>query len=85
MIALMAQGYYSAFSDDAGARRPALTAREHEVLRLLAGGNTNEQVAQTLTISADHRQTHVRNAMKKLGPETRTQAVATAMRQALIR
>jgi len=36
-------------------------------------------------ISADTVQTHVRNAMKKLGPETRTQAVATAMRQALIR
>ena len=64
--------------------RPNLTAREHEVLRLLADGNTNDQVAKTLTISADTVQTHVRNAMKKLGADTRTQAVASAMRQALI-
>ena len=63
---------------------PKLTDREHEVLRLLADGNTNEQVAKTLTISADTVQTHVRNAMKKLRADTRTQAVATAMRQSLI-
>jgi DNA-binding NarL/FixJ family response regulator len=65
--------------------RPHLTAREHEVLRLLADGDTNDQVATKLAISADTVQTHVRNAMKKLGAETRTQAVATAMRVALIR
>ena len=63
---------------------PVLTAREHDVLRLVADGQTNDQVAATLGISPDTVQTHVRNAMKKLGAETRTQAVATAMRRAII-
>ena len=54
------------------------------MLRLLADGSTNEAAAKSLAISADTVQTHVRNAMKKLGAETRTQAVAAAMRQSLI-
>ena len=54
------------------------------MLRLLADGHTNEEAGRLLEISADTVQTHVRNTMKKLGAETRTQAVATAMRQALI-
>ena len=63
---------------------PSLTARERDVLHLVAEGHTNVQVGEKLSISADTVQTHVHNAMKKLGAETRTQAVATAMRQALI-
>jgi two-component system, NarL family, response regulator len=65
-------------------QRPTLTARERDVLSLLAEGHTNAQAGRKLTISADTVQTHVRNAMKKLGADTRTQAVATAMRLSLI-
>jgi DNA-binding NarL/FixJ family response regulator len=62
----------------------ALTARELEVLRLLADGNSNEAIARELHIAPDTVRAHVRKAMAKLGSSTRTQAVATALRQSLI-
>ena len=62
----------------------ALTKREREILTLLSGGMTNEKAATELGISAETIQSHVRNAMTKLDADTRTQAVATAIRQALI-
>jgi DNA-binding NarL/FixJ family response regulator len=64
---------------------PRLTQRERDVLRLLADGMSNEQAGQRLYISAETVRTHVRSAMGKLNAETRTQAVATAIRNALIR
>jgi two-component system cell cycle sensor histidine kinase/response regulator CckA len=66
------------------AAEPELTARELTVLGLLAEGHTNDQAGVELSISPETVQTHVRNAMKKLGAESRTQAVATALRRALI-
>ncbi|HEX3453233.1 MAG TPA: PAS domain S-box protein [Gaiellaceae bacterium] len=63
---------------------PPLTAREQQVLALVADGMTNERVAEELGISAETVQSHVRNAMSKLEADTRTQAVATALRQSLI-
>lgn len=63
---------------------PALTQREREVLRLLADGLTNEEVGRRLFIAPDTVRTHVRKAMRKLDADTRTQAVATALRQSLI-
>jgi DNA-binding NarL/FixJ family response regulator len=63
---------------------PALTKREREILRLLADGMRNEQVARQLSISPLTVRTHVKNAMEKLEADTRTQAVATALRQSLI-
>ena len=62
----------------------ALTKRERQILTLLSGGMTNEKAAAELGISAETIQSHVRNAMSKLDADTRTQAVATAIRQALI-
>jgi DNA-binding NarL/FixJ family response regulator len=62
----------------------ALTKREREILRLLADGMRNEQVGRELSISALTVRTHVKNAMDKLEADTRTQAVATALRQSLI-
>ena len=63
---------------------PSLTQRERDVLRLLADGQTNEQIGRTLFISPETLRTHVRKAMDKLDADTRTQAVATALRQSLI-
>jgi two-component system, cell cycle sensor histidine kinase and response regulator CckA len=63
---------------------PALTPREQEVLVHLADGKTNDKVAHELGISPETVQSHVRNAMGKLGADTRTEAVATALRQSLI-
>lgn len=65
-------------------RIPALTRRERDVLRLLADGLSNEEVAKRLFISPETVRTHVRKAMRKLDADTRTQAVATALRQQLI-
>ncbi len=61
-----------------------LTQREREVLRLLADGLANEEIGKRLFISAETVRTHVRKAMAKLDADTRTQAVATALRQSLI-
>jgi PAS domain S-box-containing protein len=63
---------------------PSLTPRECEVLKLLAQGMTNDGAAATLSISPETIQTHVRHAMAKLHADTRTAAVATALRLALI-
>jgi DNA-binding NarL/FixJ family response regulator len=61
-----------------------LTPRERDTLRLLADGLSNEEIGRELFISAETVRTHLRKAMEKLGAETRTQAVATALRQSLI-
>ena len=61
-----------------------LTRREIEVLQLLANGSSNETIASALHIAPDTVRTHLRKAMSKLRCSTRTQAVATAMRQSLI-
>jgi DNA-binding NarL/FixJ family response regulator len=70
----------SHFADNA----PSLTQREREVLRLLADGLANEEIGKTLHISPETVRTHVRKAMAKLEADTRTQAVATALRQSII-
>jgi DNA-binding NarL/FixJ family response regulator len=61
-----------------------LTQREREVLRLLADGKDYKEIAAALFISPETVRTHVRKAMNRLDANTRTQAVATALRQALI-
>jgi DNA-binding NarL/FixJ family response regulator len=65
-------------------RAPSLTQREREVLRLLADGLANDEIGKTLHISPETVRTHVRKAMAKLEADTRTQAVATALRQSII-
>jgi PAS domain S-box-containing protein len=64
--------------------REGPTPRECEVLALLASGATDEQIAETLSLSPATVQTHVRNAKAKLGARTRAQAVAMALQQGLI-
>jgi two-component system response regulator DesR len=66
------------------AKLSPLTPREREVLVLLADGLTNEKVADRLGISPETVQSHVGHAMTKLEADTRTQAVATAIRQSVI-
>jgi PAS domain S-box-containing protein len=65
-----------------GMRSP--TARELEVLELLAAGATDGQIAGRLELSPATVQTHVRNAKAKLGARTRAQAVALALRRGMI-
>lgn len=68
---------------DGGATR-RLTARELEVLTLLAEGLQHEEIGNRLGISSETVRTHLRKACDRLGAATRTQAVATALRQGLI-
>jgi DNA-binding NarL/FixJ family response regulator len=63
---------------------PQLTQRERDVLRLLADGLSNEEIGKRLFISAETVRTHVRKAMGKLDADTRTEAVAKALRDRLI-
>jgi DNA-binding NarL/FixJ family response regulator len=65
-------------------RLPSLTKREREILRMLADGMRNDQVASVLSISPLTVRTHVKNAMEKLEADTRTHAVARALRESLI-
>jgi DNA-binding NarL/FixJ family response regulator len=71
-------------TSDSAAAATKLTQRERDVLRLLADGLTNEEIGKRLFISPETVRTHVRKAMDKLNADTRTQAVATALRQSLI-
>jgi len=67
-----------------GNKLPELMQRERDVLRLLADGLANEEIGKRLFISAETVRTHVRKAMDKLDADTRTQAVARALRDHLI-
>jgi DNA-binding NarL/FixJ family response regulator len=61
-----------------------LSAREREVLRMLAEGGSYAEIGATLFLSPDTVRAHAQRAMTKLGARTRTQAVAVAMRHAMI-
>src|SRR3954452_5204472 len=65
-------------------RVPSLTQRERETLRLLADRLSNGEIGKRLRISPETVRTPVRKAMSKLEADTRTQAVATALRQSII-
>jgi DNA-binding CsgD family transcriptional regulator len=71
-----------AFLDPRRGRMP--TARERQVLALLAAGSTDTEAAELLALSPATVQTHVRNAKAKLGARTRAQAVALALHRGLI-
>ncbi|HEV2072249.1 MAG TPA: response regulator transcription factor [Thermomicrobiales bacterium] len=62
----------------------ALTDRETDVLRLLADGQSNKEIARNLTIGEKTVKTHVSSILSKLGVQSRTQAVLQAMRDGLI-
>ncbi|MCX4589053.1 AAA family ATPase [Streptomyces sp. NBC_01549] len=65
-------------------RVPALTARESDVLRLLARGRTNRQIGEELFITGKTASVHVSNILAKLGAAGRTEAVAIAYREGLV-
>jgi len=62
-----------------------LTPREREVLRLLAYGHTNGEVAEQLLISVRTAEMHRANAMRKLQAESRAEIVRWALDEALLR
>jgi DNA-binding NarL/FixJ family response regulator len=75
------------FADRSRQRRgPAegLTHREIEVLSLVAEGMSNKAVAQTLSISENTVKYHMKNVLRKLGVQNRTEAVTRAIRAELL-
>ena len=62
----------------------AITAREIEVLRQIAGGNRNRDIAEKLFISEETVKVHIKHIMEKLGASDRTQAVTIAVRRGII-
>jgi len=62
-----------------------LSRRESEILTLLAGGLTGEEIAKRLVLSPETVRTHIRNAMEKLDARTRTEAVVKALDREEIR
>jgi NarL family two-component system response regulator LiaR len=62
----------------------ALTERETDVLRLLATGKANKEIAMTLHVSETTVKTHVSNILMKLGVSSRTQAALHAVRIGLV-
>ena len=61
-----------------------LTAREVEVLRQVAEGNRNRDIAERLFISEETVKVHLKHIMEKLGANDRTQAIAIAVRRGII-
>jgi DNA-binding NarL/FixJ family response regulator len=62
----------------------ALTSREVEVLREIAGGNRNRDIADKLFITEETVKVHIKHIMEKLGASDRTQAVAIGVRRGII-
>jgi DNA-binding NarL/FixJ family response regulator len=74
-------GRCSTWMEPATRRRRCLTAREREVLTLLARGYTGEEVARQLQVSAETVRAHVRNSVTKLHARTRLHAVVLALQR----
>jgi DNA-binding NarL/FixJ family response regulator len=61
-----------------------LTAREIEVLKKVAGGNRNRDIAELLFISEETVKVHLKHIMEKLGAKDRTEAITIAVRRGII-
>jgi two-component system NarL family response regulator len=62
-----------------------LTEREVELLRLLAAGRSNKDIAQTLSLSENTVKYHIKNILQKLDVHNRTEAAAHAVRIGIVK
>ena len=62
----------------------ALSSREIDVLRLIAAGNANKEIASRLGIAEETVKSHITNILAKLGANDRTHAVTTALKRGII-
>ena len=61
-----------------------LTAREIEVLQLVASGHANKEISARLSINEETTKTHIRNILAKLGADDRTHAVSLGLKRGII-
>ena len=66
------------------AQHANLTQREYEALKLVVDGKSNQQIADTLTISEHTAKAHVCNIIQKLVVDDRTQAAVKALKEGLV-
>jgi len=79
------QGLQSMQNDFSSLDRPdPLTARETEILRLMAGGYSNKEIANSLGVAEGTVKNHVSNILSKLGVRDRTRAVLKAFEMQLL-
>ena len=78
--ALVAQAGSAGAAGLVGQAGPQLTAREREVLELIAAGRSNREIARSLSLAEKTVKTHVSNILMKLGVADRTQAALWAVR-----
>jgi DNA-binding NarL/FixJ family response regulator len=64
---------------------PELSSREVEVLRLMAGGKSNKEIAGTLFVSEGTVKGHVNHILAKLGANSRTEAARIALKRGMVR
>ena len=69
---------------DGDGEHAALSARELEIVRLVALGNSGPEIAEELRIAHDTVRTHARNAMTKVGARSRAHLVAKALGEGLV-
>jgi LuxR family maltose regulon positive regulatory protein len=74
-------------SDSTGARssKEALTAREQSIIKFIADGQSNKQIARTLGVTPETIKTHVKRIFIKLSAESRAQAVVRAQSLGFLR
>lgn len=66
------------------ASSPGVTDRETEVLRLVAAGKSNQEIAAALYIAESTVKTHINHILNKLGASDRAQALAIALKQGIV-
>lgn len=76
---------FAALRRGGGQVSDSLSAREREVLNLIAHGKANKEVANDLSLSESTVKTHVANIFSKLGVNDRTSAVTTAIQKGIIK
>jgi DNA-binding NarL/FixJ family response regulator len=74
-----------ALPDQADDPYESLTDREKQVLKLVAEGNSNKEIAETLGISVKTAMAHREHLMGKLGVHSRTELIRFALRRGVIR
>lgn len=84
LVGLLSRRYRTNVQDETGEMWEMLTARETEILNLLAKGRSGHAIADELCIALTTVRTHIRNILGKLGVHSRLEAVAFAFKHGII-